>query len=91
MSEHCRSCGAGVVFVPSAKTGRPMILDAKPEKRVVVGHVLESTKDHASAFIADVGGVCSHAVARIVDVFTDHHVSCPDGPAWKGRTRNDPP
>lgn len=39
MSDRCRSCNTEVIFVPSASTGKPMILDAKPEKRVFVCEV----------------------------------------------------
>lgn len=81
MSERCQSpgCGAEVIFVPSAKTGRPMILDAKPTKGVVLRGDLR---------IADSQ---PESVASVVDVYTDHHVTCPAAKAWKGRTRKDPP
>lgn len=33
----CRACGAAVLFVPTAATGKLMPLDKLPEKRVVIG------------------------------------------------------
>lgn len=36
-ARQCRRCQAAIVFVESATTGKLMPLDAKPEKRVVVG------------------------------------------------------
>lgn len=85
----CQSCDAAVVFVPSAKSGKAMILDAKPEKRVIVGHALTSDEgEHAPAFILDQAKhICDHAVARVVDVYVDHHVTCPKAAEWKGRRR----
>lgn len=67
----CRSCEAEVVFVPSATTGNPMILDAKPAKGVVLQRVMPD----------------GHATAAVVDVYTDHHATCPDAAAWKGKHR----
>ncbi|MGH2683012.1 MAG: hypothetical protein ACRDIX_07245 [Actinomycetota bacterium] len=80
MSE-CRSCGAEVVFVPSAASTSVLILDAKPEKRVVLsdGAGREVRPTHPAAR------------ARVVDVYTDHHVTCPNADQWRGRTRKDPP
>jgi hypothetical protein len=81
----CRSCQAEVIFVPSAKTGKPMILDAKPEKRVVLVHGHEPD-DLCLAPPPD----NTHA-ARVVDTYVDHHVTCPAAASWKGRTRADAP
>lgn len=81
----CRSCRWPVVFVPSAKTGRPMILDAAPSKGVVlVGHPIGVD----NAF--DVVGA-DDTLARVVDVYTDHHATCPNAAAWKGKSRANPP
>ena len=62
MSEHqrCRSCDAEVVFVPSAATGKRMVLDASPRKGVVL--------------IDGIRGADSLAAA--VSVYTDHHATC---------------
>jgi len=79
----CRSCGAAVVFVTSAKSGKPMILDATPEKRVVLVRrgpmtTLEPYEEGAER------------VAQVLDVYVDHHATCPAAASWKGRTRKDP-
>jgi hypothetical protein len=81
----CRSCNADVVFVPSATSGRSMILDAEPAK----GIVLVDEAGGASLLVVDPRVEGAHA--RVLDVYTDHHVTCPAAPAWKGRTRANPP
>lgn len=84
----CCSCDAEVIFVPSEKTGKPMILDAKPTKGVVL--IEGNSKLHGLAAFAQ--RVSDHDTeAVVVDVFTDHHVTCPKAADWKGRTRKDPP
>jgi hypothetical protein len=71
MSE-CRSCGAEVLFVPSAKNhDRKMILNLKPAK----GVVLESTPPFEPELRV--------VHARVVDVYTDHHATCPKAKDWR--------
>jgi hypothetical protein len=80
----CRSCGAEVVFVPSETTGRRMILDARPSKAVLL------IWDDAGTFGDRLGEGDYRAgtqVARVVDVYTDHHATCPDAAAWEGKAR----
>jgi hypothetical protein len=89
MSDTCRSCGAEVVFVPSFKTGRPMTLDAKPEKRVVVGSKITSI-ERDDALVVGAQHEGAEMVARVTDTYLDHHARCPAAAAWKGRTRKDP-
>jgi hypothetical protein len=79
----CRSCDAEVVFVPSAKSGAPMILDAKPEKRVVLIDDSPTRSSHQLAFAENP----LNAKAHVVSVYTDHHATCPNAADWKGRTR----
>ncbi len=77
----CRSCDAEVIFVPSAKTGKRMILDAEPRKGVIVfaPHEVNIAPGHIAAQY--------DRLAAVVDVYTDHHVTCPDAESWKGRRR----
>jgi hypothetical protein len=88
MSQQCRSCEAEVIFVPSAKTGKPMILDAKPEKRVVLV-TKASTTDVAATVLVISSEQPENALtqARVVDTYVDHHATCPASAEWKGRTR----
>lgn len=86
----CRSCNAEVVFVPSAKTGRAMILNAKPTKGVVVATAVnEHGGAHAfasRAIVADPSlavGIVPQAI--VVDVYTDHHATCPFAESFRGR------
>ena len=66
----CRSCDADVLFVPSAKNpDRRMILDLRPGK----GIVLEDAH------------TLDRVVARVIDVYTDHHATCPKADEWRQR------
>jgi hypothetical protein len=80
-------CGAPVIFVPSATTGRKMILDAKPEKRVVVGEPVLGL-DHTPVLVGGSGTAASEiALARVADVYTDHHGQCPAFELYQQRQR----
>lgn len=89
--ERCRSCKAEVVFVPSAKTGKAMILDAAPRKGVVLFNGEVDPGDNLGLTLMDgylVDDPASRdAKALVLDVYTDHHVTCPDSERWKGRHR----
>jgi hypothetical protein len=86
----CRSagCGARVIFIPSAKTGKPMILDAEPKKLVVVGNHELADQGGAWWFDDPAEGT---ATAKVVDVYTPHHATCPAAKSWAGKSRRDPP
>jgi hypothetical protein len=73
--DECLTCHQAVIFVPSAKSGKTMILDATPKKGIVI-------RDRPGTF---------HAEAHVVDVYTDHHATCPGAKAWAGRNRSNPP
>ncbi len=75
----CRSCGAEVVFVPSAKSGATMILDAVPEKRIVL-----VPADQVVRYADEMRGPF---YARAQDAYTDHHATCPQADEWKGHRR----
>jgi hypothetical protein len=79
--DRCRTCEAPVVFVRSAATGRAMILDGRPDKRVILRNDLGEMAEQGDPA----------ASASVVDVWTDHHVTCPQSKAWTGRTRANPP
>jgi hypothetical protein len=81
-------CGAEVIFVPSAKSGKSMILDAKPKKGIVTG--VDVGVHFGESFMFEPPGE-DGIVAIVVDVYTDHHATCPGAKAWAGRTRKDPP
>jgi len=80
-------CGEPVIFVPSATTGRKMCLNAKPEKRVVVGEPVLGLDNHP-VLVGGSGTAASEiALARVADVYTDHHSSCATWLARVGRER----
>jgi hypothetical protein len=81
----CRSCQAEVVFVPSAKTGKAMILDAETRKGVILTD--PSMNLHGLVGLVKLEEVSGRAEANVVDVFTDHHATCPNADAWKGKHR----
>lgn len=70
----CRSCGAPVRFVKSARSDAHMILDAKPVKNIVLVVAGHQLWEHESQ---------GRPLARVVDVYTDHHVTCPQHVRWK--------
>lgn len=70
----CRSCDAEVIFVPSV-AGKTMILDAKSRKMVVLSPLPTEPPP----------GV--EVIASVADAYTDHHATCPDSEAWRGKTR----
>lgn len=68
----CRSCQADVLFVPSAKNpDKNMILDLRPGKGIVLERLY--TLDQVRA--------------KVVDVYTDHHATCPNADQWVKRGR----
>jgi hypothetical protein len=77
----CRSCPAEVIFVPSAKSGKNMILDARPTKGVVL--VARSAGDEELWRAEDAKYFDESPVARVVDVYTDHHATCPRAEDWR--------
>ncbi len=86
MSDHCRSCGAEVVFVRSAKSGKRMILDAKAEKRVVLGSAI-TTLEPDDGIVVGAQHPDAALIARVVRTYVDHHATCPAAAEWKGRRR----
>lgn len=90
---HCRSCDAEVIFVPSAKTGKNMILDAKPKKGVVVTIGGGAGRDPSAGpgigdpasrdTVANADTSLSAPSAHVVDVYTDHHATCPRAADWR--------
>jgi hypothetical protein len=60
-----------------------MILDAKPAKGVVLRW------DDLGTYGDRLGEGDGHGtqVADVLDVYTDHHATCPDAAAWKGKAR----
>jgi hypothetical protein len=81
-------CGAEVIFVQSATSDKKMILDTKPEKRVVL-MVKRSTTDPAASLLvlsSDQPGNPSD-FARVADVYTDHHATCTAFELYQQRQR----
>jgi hypothetical protein len=70
-----------------------MILDAAPEKRIVVATDEPSTSaiyplkrgEIEEAFTDPVGRPLVEAY--VVDTFVDHHATCPAAAEWKGKRR----
>ena len=87
MTTACRSsrCGAPVLFVPSAATGRTMCLDADPSP---TGNVWLSHGPDGKAVVLGkdaLRALRAGPEARLLH--TDHHATCPDAATFrKGRT-----
>jgi hypothetical protein len=73
-------CGAPVIFVPSATTGRKMILDAKPEKRVVL--VARGPMTTLEPYEPG-----AELVAKVIDTHLDHHSTCTAFELYQQRQR----
>jgi hypothetical protein len=86
-TDHCRSCQAEVVFVPSAKSGRPQILDAKPKKGIVLQELPAFAGANVVARRSRYDLDPENVQALVVDVYTDHHSTCPQAADWKGKKR----
>lgn len=75
----CRSCGASVVFVTSAKSTSTMILNAEPGRGLLVARVR-----HVHLLVpTDASKRLDELVAGVVPVYTDHHATCPDTDDWR--------
>jgi hypothetical protein len=80
-----------VIFVPTER-GKKMILDAESRKGVVITNALERGKPMDKGlvrFYLDGGGFPGEADqamrAAVVDVYTDHHATCPEAAKWRSR------
>jgi hypothetical protein len=94
VAERCRTpgCGAEVIFVRSATSEKSLILDAKPTKGVLLWDGFNGEPAKVKSVPPErLAEYMGQVVAKIVDVYTDHHASCIGAKAWAGRTRKDPP
>jgi hypothetical protein len=87
VSEQCRSCPAEVIFVPSAKSDKRMILNAKPEKRIVIRLVRLDPAGHECRHEACDPDRHQGYRALVENTYVDHHATCPAAKQWKGRRR----
>jgi len=78
----CRSCGAPVHFVFSAKSGKRMICDAKTEKRIAF---IDVVTGRPYAIMPEQPSPTVRAV--VIETTVDHHATCPQAAAWRGKTR----
>jgi len=69
--EHCRSCGARIIWAITAATGRSMPVDADPVEHGNV--VLESVDGKPLAFVGQAGE----------PRYVSHFVSCPEANRWR--------
>lgn len=81
LAKPCVSCGAQVIWVPTAASSRPMPLDAEPRGDGNVVMVM------GTAHIVGRGAARVEGQVR----YMPHHATCPQGKAWQGRTRLEGP
>lgn len=60
----CRTCGAPIIWARSARTGRPMPLDARPTT--------------AGTFVIVQGSIAMYSPGTPGDRYRSHFASCPD-------------
>lgn len=91
----CRDCKAQVMWVKSAKTGKPMILD--PQSDSERGNVIVDGAARAHVFADHAAALAGAEALELEDepTWLDHHVTCPE---WEKRRAgpshsraNDPP
>jgi len=72
-TDHCRSCGAAIMWVRSAATGGLMPLDYQPTDD---GTIELDENGHA---------IVHHQRPMIVTgpLFVSHFATCPDAPSWR--------
>ncbi len=71
----CRSCGAAVVWVTAAKSGKSLPLDAQSTP---TGNLVMCT-DGASGRVRAADMLDGPAIPR----FTSHFATCPDAKEWR--------
>lgn len=78
----CRgpNCKAEVLLVKT-KNDRIQILDAEPQKRVVL--VPEHADLHIPVSLKDAESFIEGMRSRVVDTFIDHHATCPDAALFR--------
>jgi hypothetical protein len=80
----CTSCKAAILWVRSASSGKAMPLDAKPEKRVVLGSAI-TTLSPNDGLVVGAQHPGTALVAKVVDVYTSHFATCPSAAAHRGK------
>jgi hypothetical protein len=70
MSAHCKSCGAAIEWVKSAKTGKAMPLDAAPA---------------ADGNLVVIDGVAHAAMVGEGPRRKSHFATCPQAASWRQR------
>ena len=87
MTRPCRwpegGCGAEIIDVVTVN-GRKQVLDAQPTKGIVL------MDRFSGGQLVSVGGIPDqHLAALVMDVYTDHHATCPKWAAKIERDRAD--
>ena len=80
----CRgpNCGAEILFVKTEK-GKLQVLDAEPKKGVVL--FTGDSNPRLRKTLAEAESTLTPTYSVVVDVFTDHHATCPDAALFEGR------
>ena len=80
-TDSCRTCGAEIIWLENARTGKPMLFDAEatpdpeePDQRTQLWIFVGETARRAHR--GDTG-----------PFYTVHWGTCPDAKEWKGRSR----
>jgi hypothetical protein len=82
---NCRSCGAGMIYASSTASGSTMVIDLEPSGQGNIRLTLTNGR-----YRAEVLGPRTAEEARAggEQLHTSHHMTCPEGPAWRKRGRS---
>jgi hypothetical protein len=74
MTDRCRSCDAEIIWARTVN-GKLQPFDAKPTK----GTILSAVAPEDAPELAGMEG----PFAKVVDIWTPHHSTCPQGRSWR--------
>ncbi len=70
-------CGAPILRIPSATTGKTMALNADPEQRVVIGEPMDDVAGYPLVVGVDPQSPVGELEARVLKVYVAHQATCP--------------
>lgn len=80
MSDHCRSCGAEIVWGTNVTSRKPMPVDAAPSP---IGNVSRYDAADGPRFVVLTRNKAAAMRAARQPLYLSHFASCPDAKAWK--------
>lgn len=75
--EHCRSCGAAIMWLEHVNSGKPAPIDAEPVG--AAGNIIVTGDTYR---ITKVGADRQDAIDRGVPLHKNHFATCPQASGW---------